>query len=159
MEIRLSRGNIQNRTRKRQFFSTNVTQTRFFNKSFPRCEPSLAHRFTLFDCSLGKPTSRSKNKKMWLWIPSALWCRPAFTGMNRFCMRKLLWLLVPASFRRESWSLEYYRQFPGIITGFSVLVLSLLIKSLYKTINLAWFADIEPNWVFLSHKILHREWS
>ena len=35
----------------------------FFYKSFPRCEPSLAHRFTLFDCSLGKPTSRSKNTR------------------------------------------------------------------------------------------------
>jgi len=44
---------LQNRTRKRQFF----------NKSLPRCEPSLAHRFTLFDCSFGKPTSRSKNTR------------------------------------------------------------------------------------------------
>ena len=36
------------------------------NKSFPRCVSSLENRFTLFDCSLGKHTSRSKNKR-WLW--------------------------------------------------------------------------------------------
>lgn len=32
-----------------------------FYKSFPQCVPSLARRFTLFDCSLRKHTSRSKN--------------------------------------------------------------------------------------------------
>ena len=31
-----------------------------FNKSFPRCVSSLKNRFTSFDCSLGKHTSRSK---------------------------------------------------------------------------------------------------
>ena len=40
------------------------------NKSFPRCVSSLESRFTSFDCSLGKHTSRSKNKR-WLWHTSA----------------------------------------------------------------------------------------
>ena len=40
------------------------------NKSFPRCVSSLESRITSFDCSLGKHTSRSKNKR-WLWFTSA----------------------------------------------------------------------------------------
>ena len=47
----------------------------FFNKSFPRCVSSLENRITSFDCSLGKHTSRSKNKR-WLWHTSA------FSGKN-----------------------------------------------------------------------------
>ena len=47
----------------------------FFNKSFPRCVSSLENRFTSFDSSLGKHTSRSK-KKRWLWHTSA------FSGKN-----------------------------------------------------------------------------
>ena len=46
-----------------------------FNKSFPRCVSSLENRFTSFDCSLGKHTSRSKNKR-WFWHTSA------FSGKN-----------------------------------------------------------------------------
>ena len=46
-----------------------------FNKSFPRCVSSLESRITSFDCSLGKHTSRSKNKR-WLWHTSV------FSGKN-----------------------------------------------------------------------------
>ena len=64
-----------------------------------------------------------------------LWAKSALAGLASYYRRKkLLWLLVPASFRRESWSLAYYRQFPRIITVF-FLVLPQLIKSPYKTLG------------------------
>ena len=62
----------------------------FFNKSLPRCEHSLARRFTSFDCSLEKLTSRSKNKSNGYGLHELLQSRTSFAGKNRCYRRKLL---------------------------------------------------------------------
>ena len=54
-----------------------------FNRSFPRCVSSLENRFTSFDCSLGKHTSRSKNKR-WFRITNI------FEGVKNYYRSDLL---------------------------------------------------------------------
>ena len=68
-----------------------------FNKSFPRCVSSLENRFTSFDCSLGKHTSRSKNKR-WLWHTSAFSGKKIYYRSEQLQQAETLVTVSPCEF-------------------------------------------------------------
>ncbi len=68
-----------------------------FNKSFPRCVSSLESRFTSFDCSLGKHTSRSKNKR-WLWHTSAFSGKDIYYRSGQLQQAETLVTVSPCEF-------------------------------------------------------------
>ncbi len=67
------------------------------NKSFPRCVSSLESRITSFDCSLGKPTSRSNNKR-WLWHTSAFSGKDIYYRSGQLQQAETLVTVSPCEF-------------------------------------------------------------